>query len=115
MSLLSLLNETKRHLEIPYFMRNVSIALIPKPGKKQLHDINNHRGIFIIPKYRSLMMRMLLNDKHHIIEKHMSDSNIGGRKNRGIRDHLFIVHRVIADHYNSKTKPVSLQIVDHKS
>ena len=28
MSLLSLLNKTKRHLEIPYFMRNVSIALI---------------------------------------------------------------------------------------
>ena len=115
MSLLSLLNQTKKQLEIPYFMTNVTIALIPKPGKKQLHDINNHRGIFIIPKYRSLLMRMLLNDKHHIIDKHMSDSNIGGRKNRGIRDHLFIVNGVIADHYNSKTKPISLQIMDYKS
>ena len=92
LSLLSLLNQTKNKLEVPHFMKNVNIALIPKPGKRQLHDINNHRGIFLIPKYRALIMRMLINDKYPIIDKHMTDSNIGGRKDRGIRDHMFIVN-----------------------
>ena len=38
-SLLSLLNETKEQLKIPHFMKNVNIALLPKPGKKDLQDI----------------------------------------------------------------------------
>ena len=29
-------------------------------------------------------MRMILNDKYDIIDQYMSDSNIGGRKQRGI-------------------------------
>ena len=34
MSLLSLLNYTKKHLQIPQMMKIVNIALIPKPGKE---------------------------------------------------------------------------------
>ena len=89
MSLLSLLNKTKRLLKIPQVMKTVNIALIPKPGRRNLLHIENHRGIFLIHKFRSLMMRMLLNDKYDIIDNFMSDSNVGGRKGRSIRDHLF--------------------------
>ena len=114
MSLLSLLNETKNTLEIPQMMTHVNIALIPKAGKRNLRDISNHRGIFLIHKYRSLIMRMLLEDKYKIIDEFMSDSNVGGRKEKGIRDHLFIVNGIIHDHCNSKSKPVSIQILDYK-
>ena len=96
-------------------MKNVNIALIPKTGKRKKHMIDNHRGIFLIHKYKSLLMRMLLNDKHPIIDEHMTESNIGGRKNRGIRDHLFVVNGVIFEHCKSKTNPVSFQIMDFKS
>ena len=94
-SILTMLNVTKERMEIPDIMKNVNIAVIPKPGKKDKHNIENHRGIFLISKYRSLLMRMLLNDKYQVIDEHMSDSNIGGRKGRGIRDHLFIVNGII--------------------
>ena len=93
----------------------VNIALIPKTGKRKKHMIDNHRGIFLIHKYKSLLMRMLLNDKHPIIDEHMTESNIGGRKNRGIRDHLFVVNVVIFEHCKSKTNPISFQIMDFKS
>ena len=95
-------------------MKNVNIALIPKPGKRNLQDISNHRGVFLINKLRGLLMRMLLNDHYQIIDDFMSDSNIGGRKERGIRDHLFIVNGVIHEHFNSN-KPVTFQILDYAS
>ena len=100
MSLLSLLNKTKEKLEIPKMMKHVNIALIPKPGKRNLKHIENHRGIFLIHKYRSLIMRMILDDKYDIIDNYMSDSNVGDRRERGIRDHLFIVNGVMHQHCN---------------
>ena len=114
LSLLSLLNKIKKQLKIPHFMNNVNIALLPKPGKKDLQDIKNHRGIFLINKFRSLLMRLLLNDKYDVIDNYMSDSNIGGRKGRGIRDHLFIVNGIINEHCNSNNG-VSIQILDYLS
>ena len=75
-SLLSLLNYTNKYLEIPQMMKNVNIALIPKPGKRKLEHIENHRGIFLINKFRSLLMKLVLNDKYSIIDDFMSDSNI---------------------------------------
>ena len=50
-SLLQLLNKTKDQLNIPEMMKHVNIALIPKPGRKNKHMIENHRGIFLIHKY----------------------------------------------------------------
>ena len=73
MSLLSLLNQTKKQLKIPQMMKIVNIALIPKPGNRNLLHIENHTGIFLIHKFRSLFMRMLLNDKYDIIDNFMSD------------------------------------------
>ena len=34
-------------------------------------------------------MRMMLKDKYDIIDELMSDCNVGGRKGRSIRDHLY--------------------------
>ena len=56
---------------------------------------------------------MLLNDQYNILDGFMSDSNIGGRKNRSIRDHLFMVNGVIHDHHKSKEKTITFQIMDY--
>ena len=58
-------------------------------------------------------MRMLLNDNYETIDRFMSDSNVGGRKGRSVRDHLFMVNGIIHDHHNSQTKPVTFQILDY--
>ena len=111
-AILALLNKTKKSLMIPNIMKIVNIALIPKPGKRNLQHIENHRGIFLIHKFRSLLMRMLLNDKYDTIDDFMSDSNVGGRKGRSVRDHLFIVNGIVLDHHKSKEKPITFQILD---
>ena len=72
-------------------MKIDNVTLIPKRGRRNLSHIGNHRGIYLIHKSRSLLMRMLLNDNNGIINEFMSDSNVGGKMERGIRDHIFIV------------------------
>ena len=43
----------------------------------------------------------------------MSSSNIGGRKNRNIRDHLFVVHAIMNDiKHNKHSKDIDIQIFD---
>ena len=44
---------------------------------------------------RSIMDKLVYNDYYDIIDGNMSDSNVGGRKNRNIRDNLFIVYGII--------------------
>ena len=92
-------------------MKIVNIALIPKPGRRNLHHIENHRGIFLIHKYRSLLMRMLLNDKYDTLNDFMSDSNVGGRKFRNIRDNLFVIYATINEAIRTK-KSIDVQFYD---
>ena len=45
----------------------------------------------------------------------MSDSNIGARQNRNIRDHLFIVNGVINDVINGNGAETDIEIYDLKN
>ena len=48
--LLSLLKQTKDLFEAPHMMKTVNIPKIPNPGKRNLQDIHNHKGVFLIHK-----------------------------------------------------------------
>ena len=52
-SLLHMLNKTKENLTIPDMMKNVNVAMLPKPGKPGLHDLENQRGVFLISVFRN--------------------------------------------------------------
>ena len=42
----------------------------------------------------------------------MSFSQAGGRKNRNIRDHLFVIYGILNEVLNGKSKPINIQEVD---
>ena len=64
---------------------------------------------------RSILMKLIHQDYYSILDKSMSDSQIGSRKGKNIRNHLWIVHGIISDVLSSKSKnPVDLQIFDYK-
>ena len=65
-------------------MNVVNIHAIYK-GKGEFTDIESERGIFIVSILRTLLMKMIYADKYDIIDKSMSDSNIGARKRKNIR------------------------------
>ena len=60
-------------------------------------------------------MRLIYKDKYKVIDKSMSDSNVGARKNKNIINHLFVINGIIHDVLSSKkNKPIDIQIMDYK-
>ena len=44
---------------------------------------------------RSIVDKLIYNDYYSTLDSYMSDAQVGGRKNRNIRDNLFITYGVI--------------------
>ena len=100
-SLLLLSNKVKYECEIPDFVQLTNISSIYKRrGSK--NDLNNDRGIFNVASVRSIIDKLVYGDIYDIVDGNMSDSNVGGRKRRNIRDNLFIINGVI--NYGIKEK-----------
>ena len=60
-------------------------------------------------------MKLIYNEKYKIIDSNMSDSNVGARRNKNIRNHIFVVNGIINDVLSSKkNKPIDIQIKDYK-
>ena len=58
---------------------------------------------------------MLYSDKYEIIDGSMSDSNIGARKRKNIRNHIFIVNSILHDVLSKKSnQSVDIMILDYK-
>ena len=106
-ALLSLFNEVKSQLIVPNFMTLANIIPIYK-GKGDRRDIENQRAIFIVNKFWDIMMKLIYNDEYDEIDSNMSDSNIGARKNKSIRNHLFIINGIINE---SNKKKVCLDFI----
>ena len=60
-------------------------------------------------------MRLIYLDKYVQLDKSMSDSQVGARKGKNVRNHIWIVNGIISDVLSSKSKkPVDIQIYDYK-
>ena len=69
-------------------------------------DMNNDRGVFNVVKIRTIFDKLILNDKYDIINSSMSSSNIGARKGRNIRDHLFVINGILNEALHNKNKNI---------
>ena len=112
-SLLYLLNQTKHTLTVPKFMELCSIVAIYK-GKGEKSDLQNDRGIFLVNIFRAILMKLVYKDKYDIVDSNMSDSNVGARKKKNIRNHIYVLNGIINEAIKKKDKPVDLVIVDYK-
>ena len=78
---------------------NIS-SFYKKKGDKS--DLNNDRGVFNVVKIRSILDKLIYNDIYDKVDSSMSFSNIGARRNRNIRDHLFVINGVLNDVQQNK-------------
>ena len=72
-------NKIKEVGKLPLFMKKATISTFPKAGSKLV--LKNERGIFVLNSVRTILMRLVYKTKYETINSHMSDSNVGGRKN----------------------------------
>ena len=99
---------------IPEFIRLADVATIYK-GKGEKCNLENDRGIFLVTEFRSIMMCLMYLDTYSEIDSNMSDSQVGGRKGKNVRNHICVLNGDIRDVLSSKKKtPIDLQIYDYK-
>ena len=109
-SILSLLNKIREENFIPDFVQLADVATIYK-GKGEKCDLKNDRGIFLVTVFRSILMRLIYLEKYELLDHSMSDSQVGGRKGKSVRNHIWVLNGVICDILsNKKRTPVDLQI-----
>ena len=60
-------------------------------------------------------MRLIYGDKYDDIDNSMSDSQVGGRKGKNVRNHIFVLNGIICDVLSTKKKiPIYILIFDYK-
>ena len=59
-------------------------------------------------------MKMVYKEKYDIVDENMSDSNVGARKAKNIRNHIFVLNGVINEAVNSKHLSIDIEILDYK-
>ena len=106
------MNQIREKGEIPEFMKITNLTTVPKKGP--ITELENEWGIFRVDILRSILMKLIYNEKYPEIDENISDSQMGGRKGKGCRFNLFIINGIIHDILkNRKAKPVLLQIFDY--
>ena len=97
---------------IAFFLYFANITTVHKKGSKI--EPKNERGIFRVSVIRSILMRLIYNSKYPIIDKNMSDCQMGGRKKKSCKNNIFIINGLIHEvNKSKKMKPILLQIYDY--
>ena len=105
-----LCNQVKGQLVIPEFLMFTDITSIYKM-KGPKCELDSDRGIFGVAKVRSIIEKLVYQDSYDTIDQCMSDSNVGGRRKRNIRDNLFVIYAIINDAIRNK-KSIDIQFYD---
>ena len=76
-------------------------------------ELSSDRGIFIVNLFRSILMKLVYQDKYDTVDNSMSDSNVGARKKKNIRNHIFVINGIINEAIKNK-KDIDIQILDYR-
>ena len=110
-ALLILMNRIKRDQKYPQVLEDCDITSIFK-NKGARNSFENYRGIFKVPVLRAILDRLIYNDEYGKIDAQLSDSNVGARKNRNIRDNIFVLNAISNSVVNGKEDPIDIQLFD---
>ena len=80
--------------------------------KSSRNDFENYRGIFRVTIFRSILDRLIYNDEYEEIDSNLTDSNVGARKGRNIRDNIFVINSVVNSVLKGKAEQIDVQVFD---
>ena len=58
------------------------------------------------------MDKLIFLEKYDDVDNHMSDSNVGARKGRNVKNHLFIIYGIINSVIKGNEECIDIQIYD---
>ena len=112
-SLLMLMNQMKCQIRIPDALKTANITILHKRNSKV--DLNTWRGVFVSSVIRTILMKLIHERTYSKVSSSMTDAQIGARKHKSVRNHLFVLNSIISDVMSTKKKnPIDLNIMDFK-
>ena len=72
----------------------------------------NYLVIFRLQVLRSILDRLIYNDSYYTIDSNLTDGNVGARKQRSVRDNIFVIGAITNSVVNGKQAPIQVQVVD---
>ena len=110
-AILKLFNRIKSEQIFPEILQICDITPIYKlKGNK--NDFDSYRGIFRVPIIRTILDRLIYYDQYEVIDQALSDSNVGARKKRNVRDNIFVLNAVTNSVINGESDPKDVQVFD---
>ena len=110
-ALLELVNRIKSEQSYPEALEVYDISSIYKQNGRR-NTFESYRGIFRVPIFRAILDRLIYNDEYDGIDENLSDSNVGARQSRNIRDNNFILNAITNSVVNGGEDPVDVQLFD---
>ena len=88
------MNNIKDQQVIPEYLQKCNVTSLYK-NKGSRKDFNCYRGVFRSTILRSILDKLIFNDEYQSIDDNLTDSNIGGRRGRNIRDHIYVINAIM--------------------
>ena len=110
-AILALMNQIKTQQKVPQNFKLCNITSLYK-NKGSRKQFDNYRGIFRVTALRSILDKLIYNDEYPTIDKNLSDSNVGARQKRNIRDNIFVVNSILNEVIKKKAEGIDIQIFD---
>ena len=110
-ALVNMFNGSKANQLVPLFITLSNITSLFK-NKGCRYDLNNDRGIFILTVLKKILDKLIYFDNYQDLDQNMSDSNIGARRKRNIKDHLLVIYGVINSVLRGGENCIDIQIYD---
>ena len=106
-----LMNRIKDEQIYPKCLESCNISSIWKlKGPK--NRFSSYRGIFRVSIFRAILDRLIYNDEYDKLDSNLTDSNVGARKMRNIRDNIFVLNAILNSNKNTSEEAVDIQIYD---
>ena len=93
-AILKLMNRIKDEQKYPKCLELCNISSIWKM-KGPRNKFASYRGIFRVSIFRAILDRLIYNDEYENIDQNLTDSSVGARSRRNIRDNIFVVNAIL--------------------
>ena len=111
LTLLKLMNKIKEEQKYPKCLELCNISSIWK-RKGSRNSFECYRGVFRVTIFRSILDRLIYNDEYSNIDSNLTDSNVGARKNRNIRDNIFVLNAILNSTKKGNDEALDFQVYD---
>ena len=89
---------------MPRAIKYIQLWKLKGPRNK----FSSYRGMFRV----SIFQAILDNDDYEQIESNLTDSNVGARKMRNIRDNIFVLNAITNSKKNTSEDALDIQVYD---